>query len=38
MNKEEKKKFKKKARKKVFGRVGTLTERARRFYQKVFKR
>ena len=32
MDKEQQKSIKKRARKKVFGRVGTLTERAKRFY------
>ena len=38
MNIEEKKKFKRRARKKVFGKVGTVSERARRFHHKVLKR
>eukprot|EP00347_Sterkiella_histriomuscorum_P014884 403359155 len=37
MTKEEKKELKRKASKKVFGKVGSTSERARRFYEKTLK-
>lgn len=37
MSRDEKKKYKKRARKKVFGAPGTLCERAARFYRKTMK-
>lgn len=38
LSKAEKKAYKKKARKKYFGRVGTLSERAAKFYYKTLKK
>jgi hypothetical protein len=38
MSKEEKKKYKERARKKVFGVPGDAWQRARRFYDKTMKR
>jgi len=38
MSKEEKKILKKRARRKVFGRVGSLCERAKRYYKRTLKR
>lgn len=38
INKDDKKKYKKRARRKVFGKVGGLWDRARRFYRRTLKK
>jgi hypothetical protein len=38
MSKKEQKQYKERARKKVFGVPGTLSERAKRFYKSVMKK